>query len=82
MEITIHMKFFGAFRKFGDGLDFCVPVGSTIAAVKAALVQALGGQDQPLIEASALANDNCILRDGDVLDSDTELSILPPVCGG
>ena len=32
--ITIHIKFFGGFRKFGEYLDFTVPAGSTIAAVK------------------------------------------------
>lgn len=79
-EITIHMKFFGAFRKFGDGLDFSVPAGSTIAAVKTALQKKLNGEG--LVLDSALANNNSILRDSDVLSEDAELSILPPVCGG
>ena len=78
--ITIHIKFFGAFRKFGEGLNFSVPTGSTIAAVKTVLQSKLDGSC--LVLDSALANDNTILRDSYVLDDNVELSILPPVCGG
>lgn len=78
--IAVHIKLFGAFRKFGESLDFCLPAGSTIATVKAALRQKLNGEG--LVSDSVLANDNAILRDHEVLDKDAELSILPPVCGG
>ncbi len=78
--ITIHMKLFGGFRKFGETLDFAVPIGSTVAAIKAVLQKKLNGDG--LVLDSVLANDSAILRDSDVLDSDAELSILPPVCGG
>ena len=78
--ITIHIKLFGAFRKFGESLDFCLPAGSTIATVKAALQQKLHGER--LVFDSVLANDNAILHDHDILNNDAELSILPPVCGG
>ncbi len=79
-EITIHVKFFGAFRRFGESLDFPVPAGSTIAAVKIELQKKLDGYG--LVSDSVLANDNSILRDGEVIEHDAELSILPPVCGG
>jgi len=79
-KITIHIKFFGAFRKFGEGLDFSVPTGSTITAVKAVIQDKLNGES--LVMNSALANDNTILRDSDVLNDNADLSILPPVCGG
>lgn len=79
-DITIHMKFFGAFRKFGETLDFCVPAGSNIAAVKTALQEKLNGER--LVMDSALANDNAILHDSHILNDDARLSILPPVCGG
>ncbi len=78
--ITIHMKFFGGFRKFGESLDFSVPIGSTVVAIKATLQEKLNGDK--LVLDSVLANDRNILRDSDILSSDTELSILPPVCGG
>ncbi len=79
-EITIHMKLFGAFRKFGESVDFSVPTGSTIATVKTALQKLLDGNG--LVQDSVLANDNSILRDDYVIEGDAELSILPPVCGG
>jgi molybdopterin converting factor small subunit len=78
--ITIHMKFFGSFRKFGESLDFSVPIGSTVAVIKSALQEKLNGEG--LVLDSVLANDSNILRDSDVLGSDAKLSILPPVCGG
>ncbi len=79
-NITIHMKFFGAFRKFGESKEFCVPTGSTIANIKTTLQNLLDGEG--LVADSALANNQSILRDNDVIECDTELSILPPVCGG
>lgn len=78
--IAIHMKLFGGFRKFGESLDFFVPTGSTVEAIKVALQEKLNGDS--LVLDSVLANDNAILRDSDVLESDAQLSILPPVCGG
>ena len=79
-DITIHMKFFGAFRKFGESLDFAVPAGSNVTAIKNILQEKLKGDG--LVLDSVLANDNAILRDEDVLNGDAALSILPPVCGG
>ncbi len=78
--ITISMKFFGGFRKCGESIDFTVPTGATVEIVKEKLKEKLGGYS--LISDSVLANDSKILRDSDILDSDVELSILPPVCGG
>ena len=79
-SIAIRIRFFGVFRKFGESLDFSVPAGSTISAVKAVLQEKLDGYG--LVSDSVLANDNAILRDGDILEGDAELSVLPPVCGG
>ena len=79
-DISIHIKFYGGFRTFGESLDFSVPAGSSIAVVKKTLQEKLDGNG--LVSSSALANDNTILHDYDILESDTVLSILPPVCGG
>lgn len=78
--ILVNIKLFGAFRKFGESIAISVSTGSKVSEVKAALQEKLNGEG--LVSDSVLANDNAILRDHDVLDSDTELSILPPVCGG
>lgn len=81
-EIAIHIKLFGSFRKFGDTLDFFVPVGSTAGAIKKTLSGLLNGSESMLVFDSVLANDKAILRDNHVFESDAQLSILPPVCGG
>ncbi len=81
-DIKINIKFFGGFRKFGEAVDCVVPEGSSVLAVKSALAIALQGKDKALIDASVLANDNEILQDDVLFHEDTQLSILPPVCGG
>ena len=79
-EITLKIKPFGAFRKFGDSIVLSVPSGSSIATIKTLLQTKLN--DNILVSDSVLADNDAILRDDYILDSDTALSILPPVCGG
>ena len=79
-EITLKIKPFGAFRTFGDSIELSVPSGSSIATIKTLLQTKLN--DNILVSDSVLADNDAILRDEDILDSDTALSILPPVCGG
>lgn len=81
-DITINIKFFGSFRKFGSNIDIIVPEGSSVITVKEALAVALNSKDTFIVEASVLANDNEVLQDDAVFNADTQLSILPPVCGG
>lgn len=79
-DITINMKFFGAFRKFGESLDLSVPMGSSIKLIKICLQDKLDGEG--LVNDSVLASETAILRDNDIINNNTNLSILPPVCGG
>jgi len=76
------IKCFGVFKQFGDKLSVAVDVGSSVQQIKAALVQQLGEQHKTLVEESVLANDNAILPNSYILQEETPLSILPPVCGG
>lgn len=78
--ITIHIKFFGAFRKFGAGIEIDVPANTTILAIKTELQSKLN--NEKLVLDSVLANDDTVLQDSDILKDNAELSILPPVCGG
>ena len=80
--IQVHMKFFGAFRQYGDDCSFTVPAGSNAETIKSVLAKENENIDPKLIKAAALANQNTILTTADELDADCELSILPPVCGG
>lgn len=81
-EITITMRLFGAFRKYGEKVVFTMPSGCGAAAVKEKLAEVLGHVDKNLIHDSALANDNEIIGIDAVLSKDARLAILPPVCGG
>lgn len=80
--IIFPIKCFGVFRQFGDTLCVTVDAGSSVQKIKEALVQQLGEQHKTLVEESVLANDNAILPNAYILQEETPLSILPPVCGG
>lgn len=80
--INYSIKCFGVFRKFGDTLLVSVNAGSSVQQIKEALVQQLGEQHKTLVEESVLANDNQILLNAYILQEETPLFILPPVCGG
>lgn len=80
--INYSIKCFGVFRQFGDQLNVGVTPGSSVQQIKAALAQQLGEQYKTLVEESVLANDNEILPNAYILQEETPLSILPPVCGG
>ena len=80
--INYSIKCFGVFRQFGDTLCVTVDAGSSVQQIKAALVQQLGEQHKTLVEDSVLANDDAILPNAYILQEETALSILPPVCGG
>lgn len=80
--LTFSIKCFGVFRQFGDKLCVAVDPGSSVLKIKAALVQQLGEQHKTLVDESVLANDNAILPNAYILQEETPLSILPPVCGG
>ena len=74
------IKFFGAFRQYGESIDLPVELPSTVADVKDALQSKL--DDGALVSDSVLANDNRILRDADIIADESCLSILPPISGG
>lgn len=80
--VTITMRLYGAFRKYQDSIALTVPAGSPVAAIKDALGQALGPQARDLVMDSVIANDKTILAPGFRIDTDSSLSVLPPVCGG
>ncbi len=77
-DITLEIKLYGAFRKFGESIKVSIASGSKVEQVKASLSETLG----ELVNSSVLANDNVILGNDDVLEQNATLSILPPVCGG
>lgn len=81
-DISINVRLFGAFRKYGETVTFTMPSGSSVQLVKEKLAEILSLADAQLIRDSVLANDNEIIEDTAVLSIDCNLAILPPVCGG
>lgn len=80
--VTLSIQCFGVFRKFGDCLCVTVNTNASVLQIKKAIEDVIGEEHQALIAESVLANDNAILPNAYVLDDETMLSILPPVCGG
>ena len=81
-DITVTMKLFGAFRRYGNLVTFTVPAGASVGMVQGALSKALPAADAALIQDSAIANDKAVLPVESVFTESCQLAILPPVCGG
>ena len=81
-SITLTVNLFGAFRGHENGkpLTLCLPHGATLIEARRALKAALN--NHPLIDDSALADETQILPEDAVFERDTQIAILPPVCGG
>ncbi len=79
-KINVKVKYYGAFRKFGDDIEFSVPKESSIADIKAVIQDKLNAKS--LVQSSVISNEDSILQDDYILNDDATLSILPPVCGG
>lgn len=81
-EITITMRLYGAFRKYQDQAVFPVPMGSEVKIIQEKLIDVLGPQSRDLVLDSVIANDTTILPPDYIIEGNSALSILPPVCGG
>ncbi|MCK7593187.1 MoaD/ThiS family protein [Pseudomarimonas salicorniae] len=57
-------------------------VGDLRRALPGCFPDAPAGKVAALLQASAFASDEALLRDGDPLPGDGRLAILPPVSGG
>jgi molybdopterin converting factor small subunit len=81
-NIEVVVQLYGAFRKYGGELILTMPAGCTAGSVKGKLADLLEPQDREILKSSAIANENEIMAEGDVLAGDCRLAVLPPVCGG
>lgn len=84
----LSIQLFGAFRRFHEGhIEIDLPAEGTAQSIKQALGLALQQinpdfRDTELLNKSALATAQRVLRDEEVIGAETGLAILPPVCGG
>lgn len=87
-KITVTITLFGAFRKYDQQfVTLELPGETNISKIKNHLENKLLSinknlSEHSLVKHSVLASDSEILNDTIVLEQNTKLSILPPVCGG
>ena len=80
--ITVSIRLFGAFRKYGEVAVLEAPTGVGIDELKDLLSNWIGGMEAPLVADSVFANEKEVLAAGAVIEKDANLAVLPPVCGG
>tara|TARA_A200000113_G_C8676815_1_gene294207 strand:- start:317 stop:568 length:252 start_codon:yes stop_codon:yes gene_type:complete len=81
-KISIEIQFFGAFRPLGESMNMEIEKGLSLSAFKECFINQVGSDYALLIKESAIANNEEVLDETYLLESDMQLSILPPVCGG
>jgi len=88
-SINIEINMFGILSSFSESepLILSVPTGSNLKSVSELLKKNLAEKfsdfnHHKVLDASVFANENEILKPDFVLNKDTSLVILPPVCGG
>ena len=80
--ITISIRLFGAFRKYGEVAVLEAPAGIGIGELKGLFSKWIGGIEASLVTDSVFADEKEILAVGAVIEKDANLAVLPPVCGG
>jgi molybdopterin synthase sulfur carrier subunit len=86
--MKIEVRLFGAFRDYDPAavVHLELPDDARVADVRAAL-DAHGRAHWPgfqpaLLQRSALASENTVLRDHEALPANGRMAVLPPVSGG
>jgi molybdopterin converting factor small subunit len=80
--ITVNIRLFGAFRKYGEVAVLEAPAGVGLDELKELLSTWIGGMEAPLVADSVFADEKEVLAAGVVIEKDASLAVLPPVCGG
>lgn len=90
--IKLRIELFGAFRQYTkeENLEICLKPGASLKDLRKELGSALQNLSpsssptsiQGLIESSAFADERAVLSESLRLESDMNIAVLPPVCGG
>ena len=85
MKITVQL--FGAFRPFGDKLEFNLNEGDTISTLRNAMQKDLQNRNPDFAKRNILAmsrfsDETTVLAENTALQDQQVLAILPPVSGG
>ena len=81
-NITVSIRLFGAFRKYGEVAVLEAPAGIGIGELKGLFSTWIGGIEASLVTDSVFADEKEVLAAGVVIEKDANLAVLPPVCGG
>lgn len=88
-SITLNIQLFGALKKYSSNGVLKIEVfgGSNIEDVKNKIINTLkcdfpDFSDIELINKSVLANECRILNSDEIFETNMQLVIMPPVCGG
>ena len=86
--MKVEVKLFGAFRDYQAEafVRLDVPAQAKVADVRSAL-SAYAGSHWPqcnpkLLDYSAFASEQAVLRESDPIPADGQMAVLPPVSGG
>lgn len=84
-ELTLRVRYFASLREaLGDGETVSLPVGSTLGALRDALLARGGAHAQALARGRAVraAIDQRMAEESAVLADGAEVAFFPPVTGG
>ncbi len=88
-SVNVEINMFGMLKKFSEEppLMLGVPAGSSIAEILDVLKKNLANRfpdfnHHKVIDASVLADEKEVLKHDHIINQDTSLAVLPPVCGG
>ena len=85
--INVNLNLYGAFRQLGvSKITLEVPEVATVADLRKSLEKYIKNSkikiSDQLIEVSAFATDESVLKDTDKVISNMSLAVFPPICGG
>lgn len=88
-KIKLSIKFCGALRQYVEDDEFCLMLSkkTSLLHIRQLIISKIREQHQSfnndsLFDHSAFANETKILQEDQIIDCDSRLTVLPPVCGG
>lgn len=89
-QIKLSIKFFGALRQYMENgeLHLALPEKMNLSQLRELIIMTLRQQyqhfnDDHLLDHAVFANEVCILQENNfIIETDTTIAVLPPVCGG
>jgi len=82
----VRIKLFGGFRQYTEDPELRIDImhSATVSTLRSRVAELFGDDSaaRELLKVSAFATDQRVLDEDDPVPNGSELSLLPPVCGG